>query len=467
MKTSTRRPHRPGLFHNKAARKTGPYAQLESISPPRLVAQTYDSQFSLSHDTYNGMGVDRDGKIYYVLCCESWDLGGQMYCFDPATRHIKHLGDLSEACGEKGRKAVPQSKSHVNFVEHAGKLYFATHVGIYTRVDGIDRMPVPRDGYAPYLGGHLLAYEIASERFEDLATAPDGEGIITMNMDPLRARIYGLTWPKGCFFHFDLKTHEWKDFGPAAGGGEEAGGQDHFIICRSIAIDPRDGSAYLTRSTGEILRYHYDCDRLETVEGEDLRKDYFGFYDPHLYGHMGYHWRQTAWHAEEEVFYGIHGNSGYLFRFDPRQPRVDLLERLTSEPSRRCGMFDQFSYGYLGFALGPDGQTFYYLTGGPVYLNGKRVVGKSSIQNGDARGLENCHLITYHLPTKTYRDHGAFFYESGERPTYVNSIAVGRDGAVYSLGRMTVDGETRTDLFGIPAASIHATECSFSSQNKP
>jgi hypothetical protein len=28
-------------------------------------------------------------------------------------------------------------------------------------------------------------------------------------------------------------------------------------------------------------------------------------------------------------------------------------------------MFDEFSYGYLGFTLGPDEQTIYYLTGGP------------------------------------------------------------------------------------------------------
>ncbi len=34
-----------------------------------------------------------------------------------------------------------------------------------------------------------------------------------------------------------------------------------------------------------------------------------------------------------------------------------------TEPSRRSGMYDEFSYGYLGFTLGPDGHTLYYLTG--------------------------------------------------------------------------------------------------------
>ena len=80
----------------------------------------------------------------------------------------------------------------------------------------------------------------------------------------------------------------------------------------------------------------------------------------------------------------MHGNSGYLFRFDPRAARVEVMDRITSLPSKRSGMFDQFSYGYLGFALGPDGRTIYYLTGGPIYENGRRVAGKNSTAMGEA-----------------------------------------------------------------------------------
>jgi hypothetical protein len=44
-----------------------------------------------------------------------------MYAFDPPTETIEHLGDLTEACGEKDRKAIVQGKSHVNFIESDGK----------------------------------------------------------------------------------------------------------------------------------------------------------------------------------------------------------------------------------------------------------------------------------------------------------------------------------------------------------
>src|SRR5690606_4772785 len=121
--------------------------------------------------------------------------------------------------------------------------------------------------------------------------------------------------------------------------------------------------------------------------------------------------------APENVAYGIHGNSGYLFRFDPQQQTVELVRRITSEPSQRSGMFDQFSYGYLGFQLAPDGETIYYLTGGPVYEGGKRVKGVERIAKGAAKGVENLHLITYHIPSDVYTDHGPVFYADGARPS--------------------------------------------------
>jgi hypothetical protein len=73
-------------------------------------------------------------------------------------------------------------------------------------------------------------------------------------------------------------------------------------------------------------------------------------------------------------------------------------------------MFDEFSYGYMGFTLGPEGQTLFYLTGGPIYRNGQRVAGKSSTAKGESKGEEDLHLITCYIPTGKYIDHGAIFF---------------------------------------------------------
>lgn len=427
-------------------------AMLQVKAQESLVAKRYFSGFDEAHDTYNAISAASDGKIYYVLSSASIDKGGQMYLYDPETDKTEFLADLTDVCGEKDAGAIAQGKSHVRFYEKEGKLYFATHVGFYEMIDGMERLPVNApEGYKLYPGGHILSYDLATREFEDLALAPDGEGIITVDMDIARGQIYAITWPKGYFIHYDINKDKLYNLGLISANGE-AGfpGNDYRVLCRSIFIDPADGKAYYSTSEGDIYRYSPDERSISKVEGVNLRIDYFGKYDPTDPGSMGYNWRSIFWYAPEGVAYGVHGNSGYLFRFDPRKPEIEIVERITSEPSRRCGMFDQFSYGYLGFLLGPDHETIYYLTGGPIYINGKRLKGKDRIAMGAAKGLENLHLITFHIPNRKYTDHGPVFYPDGERPTYVNSIAVGPQGNVYTLARFKHNGKVIEDLVKIP-----------------
>ena len=416
-----------------------------------LTARVHNSGFGLAHDCYNGMGAASDGKVYYVLSSQDIDVGAQIYSFEPATDKITHLGDLTDICGEKGSKAIPQNKSHVSFWESDGKLYFASHIGYYTMRNGMETVGVPPPGYKPYPGGHFLSYDLRTGRFQNYCIAPHQEGIIAMAMDPQRGRLYGLTWPTGYFIYYDLGKKVLKDLGRVSALGESLVGPQYRTLCRSLAVDPADGAVYFTTSEGDILRYRYDKDTVEKVEGDSMRKDYFGVYNPVLPGTMAYNWRQTVWYAPGKAIYGVHGNSGYLFRFDPHTERVEVLDRITSLSSQRSGMFDAFSYGYLGFTLGPDGRTLHYLTGGPVYVNGKRLAGKATTKTGEAVAEEDLHLITYDIPAGKYTDHGAILFENGQRPTWVNSLAVAKDGTVCSLSRVTEAGRTRTDLISIPS----------------
>ncbi len=428
---------------------------LLSMQNPRkkqLIARHIYSGFENAHDTYNAISTASDGKIYYVLSSAEYDKGGQMYVYDPKTDKTKFIADLTEACGEKDLKAISQGKSHVRFYEHDGKLYFSTHVGFYEMIDGMERLPVnPPEGYKLYPGGHFLSYDMEKGTFSDLAIAPDGEGIITMTMDKDRGQLYGITWPKGYFLHYDLKKGRLMNLGQISANGE-AGmpGRDYRVLCRAMFVDDRDGKVYYSTSEGDIFFYDPEIKKISKLDDVNLRLDYFGKYDPADPGSMGYNWRQIVWKADEGVAYGVHGNSGYLFRFDPREPSVEIVERITSEPSKRSGMFDYFSYGYLGFDFGPDGQTIYYLTGGPLFVNGKRVKGKDKIAMGAARGLENLHLVTYNVPLKKYTDHGKILYPDGAIPTYVNSIAIGKDGKVYTLARFDHEGKVIEDLVIIP-----------------
>ena len=122
-------------------------------TPARLMARVYDSGFADAHDTYNGIGAASDGRIYYVLSSEKHAVAARMFVLDPAVGRPRQVADLDEATGQKGRHLIAQGKSHVNFVEAGGKLYFATHIGFYSIVDGMETMGIPPPGYSRYPGG--------------------------------------------------------------------------------------------------------------------------------------------------------------------------------------------------------------------------------------------------------------------------------------------------------------------------
>lgn len=417
----------------------------------KLIAKTFDSGFELAHDSYNAITVASDGRIYYVLSSDKYDVAGRMYAYDPMDNNIRMLGDLTEICGEKGKKFISQGKSHVEFFERQGKLYFSTHVGFYELIDGMDRLPVNApDGYRLYNGGHILAYDMKTGGFEDLAVIPGGEGAVSMTMDVQRGNIFCISWPLGNFIHYNVDTREMRQLGSVTEKGEGGTpGKDFRSLCRSLFVDQRNGTVHFSTATGDIYAYAPEEGILRKLEDVNLRIDYFGKYSPEQPGSMGYNWRKICWHEEDEVAYGVHGNSGYLFKFDPVSQKIELIERITSSLSKKSGMFDQFSYGYLGFQMGPDRETVYYLTGGPIYINGKRLDGLKEIGKGAAKGLENLHLVTYHIPSGTYSDHGPIFYENGDRPLYVNSIAIAADGTIYTLARIDRNGRTVTDLISI------------------
>jgi hypothetical protein len=81
-----------------------------------------------------------------------------------------------------------------------------------------------------------------------------------------------------------------------------------------VVVDPGDGSVYYTVGDGDIFRCRHEGDAPEVVAGENMKKDYFGLYDPTSPGHMAYNWRQTVWYKPEKAVSAMVklGASGYL-----------------------------------------------------------------------------------------------------------------------------------------------------------
>ena len=196
---------------NKQSNLSGSASETQTDT---LIGRRYFSGFEDAHDTYNAITEASDGKIYYVLSSTRHDVGGQMYAYDPETDKVEFIADLSEALGEKEQNYIAQGKSHTEFYEQNGKLYFSTHVGYYEMIDGAENLPKNApEGYKLYRGGHFLYYDMKTKELVSLGLAPDGEGILTMTMDKERGHLYGITWPKGYFIHYDLNTYEMHNLG--------------------------------------------------------------------------------------------------------------------------------------------------------------------------------------------------------------------------------------------------------------
>lgn len=402
----------------------------DAIVPARL----HGSGFALSDSNFYSMSLISDGKVYYTLSSHDIDTHGRVYRFDPAADRLDMLFDLGEATGEAGGRTLPQGKSHSPFYEVDGTLYLATHYGFFAMKDQKEQLAELPEGYEPYVGGHILAYDMASGQVKDLATAPPAEGIITFNVDPERGRMYGLTWPGGRFLVYDMERGTLEDRGPVSRGGEGGSGEEYFCLCRAFAIDPRDGAVYMTNPDGQVLRHRPGEQTMQPVEGLSLRRDILGCWDPHKPGHQGFNWRDISWHAEEQVFYGVHPKSGWLFRFDPPAERIELIERIVAEPLQRSGRWEPFRYGYLTLRIGPDRRTLYYLTG--VY----------DLVGDDGREVPTgMHLVTYNLDMQQRTDHGVLRLDDGRYPVQCQTLAVHPSGRLFSCPWIEKPGRAEDD----------------------
>ena len=400
-----------------------------------IPATLHDAGFHAGHGNFECLYRAGNGRLYTMIASHILGAHAQMYEFDPATNAIAHVADMGEALGEKELKAIPQGKGHANFYEHGGKLYSATHVGFYKPpandsdfVELIGRVP----GYAPYPGGIFFSYDMRSRRFERLAQAPEEEGIITMIMDKDRGRLYGLTWPGGLFLHYDLAAKCLRNLGPVFDKGEagDFGAGNWKLICRNFALDPRDGNLYWTRAKGELMRYEFDKDRIAILDRCDFKQSEFGELTDHSL------WRSVVWCEKEKVFYGIHYKASYLFRFDPRAMRVEPIAPIAAQPYNDPATHTEKSYlpfrtyhwywGTLAFKLGPDGETIYYLASGPPPDPAENLQASSTTR-----------LITYHIPSRTYRDHGTTRLADGRYPSDPQSIEVS-DGRVFCVQKIEI-----------------------------
>jgi len=403
-------------------------------------AKYHLTDFDGSDSNFNSMTIFGD-ELYYTLCSHNIDTCGKVYRLNVATGKNEMLADLGVITGEAGKKTIPQGKSHSPFYRIGEKIYFATHVSYYAKgEDGRESPNAVPEGYTPYTGGKFIEYDRNAEKFNVLFSLPVGEGIITMHVDENRSLVYCISWPSGIFFVYDIKSGELFNKGKHSRGGEIGVGEEYSCITRFFAIDPRDGAAFFTNSDGDIMEYRHESGEVKIIEWAHLKKDVFGRLDPRRGGHYGYNWRHVLWNEKRQIFYCIHGKSGYLFTFDPKNKKMEIVARIASEYCLKNGVNEDFRYGYMTLAQKPgDEDTLYYISGYYVFENPTPEQARLMQQVGDLNentlGKLAKHyltLVTYDLSKNEYKDHGIIRIEDGRFPENTQSIAIDKNGRIYT-----------------------------------
>jgi hypothetical protein len=206
---------------------------------------------------------------------------------------------------------------------------YVVPLGFLKGVSAVQRSIVVAQNGDVYIGtspdGHLLKYTPGSRRHEhirideavettDLGAPVAGESIYALAIDRGRGRIFGLTYPNGSFFSYDIGPGKFAVAGKVAERripGEKF--ENEKNIGRAIAVDA-DGNAYTSGERARLFRFRWNGMILDKLTATA----------PTVLGREPYN-RVDAWAAAPGgILYG--GTSdGYLFRFDPNQELVQNL----------------------------------------------------------------------------------------------------------------------------------------------
>ncbi|MFC1509021.1 hypothetical protein ACFL60_04945 [Candidatus Omnitrophota bacterium] len=379
-----------------------------------------EAGFYEGDSTFHGVMQASDGNVYYVICAHYIETNAKIYRYNPRTGEVTMIGDLNQLVGEDGKKVYPQGKVHTRIFEHNGKLYFATHCGSYKRGGSEQR--------GPYPGGHFMSYDLASGEFEDYGIGAPEEGLLTMNMDKKRGRMYSITWPSMLFVYYDLTSGKIKSFGKSVvtPGFETIDELKKLSGPRSLALDPRTGNVYWCHFDGSIACYDYEKDSIETLDEPRVDRPVLMVPEGNDSG-QNITWRSVRWSESLQKFYGIYHYTEYLFSFDPMSGEMELLDRLTPAPTKKSG---ETLFGSLAFELSPDGKTVYYTARG------------ARITLPDKPGtILQTNVVTYDIPLRRYTDHGPIELDDGRFPFSDRSLYVGKNGKLYIAGWIPFDDQ--------------------------
>jgi len=275
--------------------------------------------------------------------------------------------------------------------------------------------------FKDYPGGHLYRYRPGASdavvkrpqdpaELDDLGIPVPGNSVYALAASARHDQLYGLSYPDGHMFVYDIPTRRCRDLGPVDRERVFHGPErDWRSLPRALAF-AEDGGAgkVLTSGTGGALVYHVPGSAGIVVTGVKVPGDYnhVQFFQDHAVIECIVPVGQTR----------LYGGTcdGYLFRLDPATMKLVNLGKPRAARRLRC------------LAPGSDGR---------IYL----VAGESSASRP-------CQLYRHDPGEGGFEDLGLLIVDRSphyyQRGYQFDSMAAGRDGTLW-LG----ESERRSHLF--------------------
>jgi hypothetical protein len=313
------------------------YAEIvfDDLAPPGLTLE----------QCWNGIGMDAEGRVY-IGFTSTLEAGGEdfvVFRYDPKTCERRLLGTFMQAARDAGNLLEGESipKGHTRLIHQGGKMYMGSQ-SFHDFKWSIDDLPT-------YRGGHLFAYDVARDEWEDLAAPLPGgvmlehQGILGLDILPDRNLLVGVAHPHSDIVVYDYRERTLVD---VVDGIPWALGNP---LSRELIAAP-SGRIYTYRGTEEPSQrdevhpiYAYDLATKQMTQTEFSATE--GFW-------IG----KTATRDGKTVY--VATTSGHLYQFDVATEVFTDLGHLLPAADYAAGRRIQYQYT---LTLSPDESLIYFV----------------------------------------------------------------------------------------------------------
>jgi len=381
---------------------------------------------------WSALYAAKSGKIYIGLCTHAE--AAHFYEFDPATKNMKHIVDLTELHNERGEGINTNGKIHVRMGEDgAGNIYFAG-LNEDTGPEIIDP--------SSYKGAFWYRYNPSLDKVEILDLISPHFGLLGMVYEPVYKRLYGLA-EDGHLYMYDIDKEYTKDLGKV----------DDWDICRTIFADDK-GNVYGSFPVAQIWKYDPKLDMV--IDFPNIRLQYDMRVLPRTMSKPMIDrkviWRVIEWDPVGEVAYGIIGGNSMLFSYDPdkgAEGEIDYLTSLTAPEYWGAEDVRTVPFATLTLTITDDQMIYYAPTGSSSFDyvgTSWDVKDEEEFQAKMSGGYfpPVSYLISYDIKAQERRSLGKIVTQEGNLAYGLGGACTGKkDGKIYFVGAVEEKDESK------------------------